>query len=68
MPVLVSQERVNLNSAIVVSLLDIVLVPLEFGKVLDGSSDVAKALSSRLWVLVHSLHCLHAQLSHYSAE
>ena len=68
MAVLIAQEGVDLNRAVVVGLLDIILVPLELGKMLYGSSDIAKTLSSRLRVLVHSLHRLHSQLGYYSAK
>lgn len=68
MAVLVSQEGVNLNCAVIISLLDIILIPLEFGQMLYRSSDIAKALSSRLRVLVHSLDSLHSQLCYYPAK
>lgn len=68
MTVLIPQEGVYLNRAVVVGFLDIILVPLELGKMLYGSSDIAKTLSSRLRALIHSLHRLHSQLGYYSAK
>jgi hypothetical protein len=57
---LIPEEGVNLETAAIVALYDVVFVPPELGKVLDGSTDVAQTFSPRLGVLVHSIDCFHS--------
>jgi hypothetical protein len=65
---LLSQEGVDLEVAGVICLNDVVLVPLEFGQLFYGSTDIAQTFRSGLGVLIDSLYSSHAQFRHQSAQ
>lgn len=65
---LLSQEGVDLEISGVICLNDVVLVPLEFGQLFYGSTDIAQTFRSGLWVFVDSLYSSHAQFRHQSAQ
>jgi hypothetical protein len=65
---LLSQEGVDLEVAGVICLNDVVLVPLEFGQLLYGSTDIAQTFRSGLGVFIDSLYRAHAQFRYQSAQ
>ena len=65
---LLSQEGVDLEVAGVICLNDVVLVPLEFGQLFYGSTDIAQTFRSGLRVFIDSLYRAHAQFRHQPAQ